>query len=100
MKFGKSLTVWSVLFLLSAVAVQHAGCEQRETPIRPLTNKNIKSTDESLLEYKHVKVTDTADPWRDNDRPKLYVDYLKGPLKGKHCTTYSYRLHVRHGQGF
>ena len=23
------------------------------------------------------------DPWRDSDRPKLFVDYLNGPLKGK-----------------
>merc|ERR1712029_362522 len=47
---------------------------------RPLTNKNLKS--DHVLDYKHVKGNgDDSDPWRDNDRPKLYVDYLKGPLK-------------------
>ena len=23
------------------------------------------------------------DPWRDSERPKLFVDYLNGPLKGR-----------------
>ena len=27
------------------------------------------------------------DPWRESERPKLFVDYLNGPLKGKKLNT-------------
>ena len=79
MKF-ESLTVLGH-FLLILLSWKEAGCEQRETPLRPLTNKPAKpkpnkGSKEQSNEY-------TYDPWRDNDRPKLFVDYLNGPLKGK-----------------
>ena len=28
------------------------------------------------------------DPWRESERPKLFVDYLNGPLKGKTLLIY------------
>ena len=85
---------WWLLLVLHS-RYYEVGCEQRETPIRPLTNAGRRTSDNSLLDYNHVKVNgrgtglgglglgDEGDPWRDNERPKLYVDYLKGPLKGK-----------------
>ena len=48
-------------------------------------NKKYNENEETYFDHdaENTQEDFNYDPWRDSERPKLFVDYLSGPLKGK-----------------
>ena len=64
--------------------INQIGCEDKSV-------RKKYEDDETYLERssKDSQEDLSYDPWRESERPKLFVDYLNGPLKGKKLFNYS-----------
>ena len=61
--------------------INQVGCEDKSV------NKKYENEESFLeLETENSQEDLNYDPWRDSERPKLFIDYLNGPLKGKKKT--------------
>ena len=56
--------------------INQVGCEDKSV------NKKYEN-EESFAEADISEEDLNYDPWRDSERPKLFIDYLNGPLKGR-----------------
>ena len=60
--------------------INQVGCEDKNS-----VNKKYEN-EESFVGAEISEENSNYDPWRDSERPKLFIDYLNGPLKGKKNT--------------
>ena len=72
---------FAILFKINQV-----GCADKNV------NKKLYEDEASYLEQATENSQEdlSYDPWRDSERPKLFVDYLHGPLKGR---TFNFELY-------
>ena len=62
--------------------INQVGCEDDKNSVNQKRyEEKKKSFEEQLSENSQEDLN--YDPWRESERPKLFVDYLNGPLKGK-----------------
>ena len=64
--------------------INQVGCADKSSG-----NKKYQNEETYLMDQESNSQEDmNYDPWRESERPKLFVDYLNGPLKGKTKQTY------------
>jgi hypothetical protein len=71
------LIVFATIVIFSEI--NKIGCSDKSG------NKKYNDNEETYFDHdaENTQEDFNYDPWRDSERPKLFVDYLSGPLKGE-----------------
>ena len=59
--------------------INQVGCADKTSRSKKYENEETYLREQEMNSQEDMNY----DPWRDSERPKLFVDYLNGPLKGK-----------------
>ena len=68
-----AFSAFVIIFKINQIGCEDKSVRNKYEDDEPYLERSSKDSQEDL----------SYDPWRESERPKLFVDYLNGPLKGK-----------------